>query len=540
MPRYLAVSRWALVLGLALGPALAQAQQQQHDHSHGGTPPPPATLGSLHFPVSCTPEAQSTFDEAMKLQHSFWYQAADQAHRRVLERDPDCVMGYWGQALALLRNPFSPPPPDALPQGRALLEKAQRIGAKTEREAGFIGALTYLFSGDDMPGHRARLVQYAQAMEALSGRFTDDAEVAITHALSLVMAASPTDKTYANRLRAGDILEREYARHPQHPGISHYLIHAYDVPALAQKGIAAAERYAALAADAPHALHMPSHIFTRVGRWEDSIETNRRSAETARARGEVFDELHALDYMVYGYLQTGRPEAARRVLDETARYAAWTSPVALGGYALTAMPARLALERGDWEAAATLGTRRYDVPFVDATTHFARAMGAARAGRAEAAAVDVEALKAAAVALQGRDAYWQEQVEILRVAAEGWVAFAQGERETGLALLREAADREGRTEKHPITPGPIFPAREQLAEMLLVMDRHAEAQREFEAIQQTEPNRFRAVYGAGRAAELAGDRAAARRHYEHLVQLAERADTPRPEIEQARAFVSQR
>jgi hypothetical protein len=540
MPAYPAIGRWALALGLVLSPALTQAQQHQHDHGHGGTPPPPATLGALHFPVTCTPEAQAAFDDAMKLQHSFWYQAADQAHRRVLERDPNCVMGYWGRALALLRNPFSPPPPDALPQGRALLEQAQRIGAKTEREAGFIGALMYLFAADDMPGRRARVVQYAQAMEALSGRFPDDAEVAITHALSLVMAASPTDKTYANQLRAGDVLEREYARHPQHPGISHYLIHAYDVPALAHRGVAAAERYAALAADAPHALHMPSHIFTRVGRWEDSIETNRRSAETARAREEVFDELHALDYMVYGYLQTGRSEAARRVLDETARYAAWNPPIAIGGYALTAMPARLVLERGDWEAAAALGTRRYDVPFVDATTHFARASGAARAGRPEAAAADIEALKAAASALQGRDAYWQEQVEILRVAAEGWVAFARGEREAGLALLNEAAEREGRTEKHPVTPGPLFPAREQLAEMLLAMDRHADALREFEAVQQTEPNRFRAVYGAGRAAELAGDGDVARRHYEHLMRLAERADAPRPEIEQARAFVSRR
>ncbi|MBL6081561.1 bacterial transcriptional activator domain-containing protein [Belnapia sp. T18] len=538
MRSHAAISRWALALGLALGPALAQAQQ--HDHTHGGTPPPPAALGTLHFPVSCTPEAQAAFDDAMKLQHSFWYQAADQAHRRVLERDPSCAMGYWGQALALLRNPFSPPPPNALPQGRALLEQAQRIGAKTEREAGFISALTFLFAGDDMPGHRARVVQYAQAMEALSGRLPDDPEVAITHALSLVMAASPTDKTYANQLRAGDILEREYTRYPQHPGISHYLIHAYDVPALAHKGIAAAERYAALAADAPHALHMPSHIFTRVGRWDDSIETNRRSAETARAREEVFDELHALDYMVYGYLQTGRSEAARRVLDEVARYAAWTPPTAIGGYALTAMPARLALEYGDWETAARLGTRRYDVPFVDATTHFARAVGAARAGRPEAAAADVEALRAAAAALQGRDAYWQEQVEILRVAAEGWVVFTRGERDAGLALLREAADREGRTEKHPVTPGPLFPAREQLAEMLLMTNRHAEARREFEAVQQTEPNRFRAVYGAGRAAELAGDRDEARRHYQRLVQLAERADAPRPEIEQARAFVNQR
>ncbi len=520
----------AAVLAFAAAPT---ATAQQHDHSGHAGP----VLGEVDFPVSCTPEAQAAFNEGMKLQHSFWYQAAAAAYREVLARDPDCVMGYWGQALALLRNPFSPPPPGSLPQGRALLEQAQRIGAKTEREAGLIAALSHLFAGDDLPGHRARLAQYAQAMEALSGRFPDDVEVSVAHALSLVMAASPTDKTYANLLRAGGILEREYARHPRHPGISHYLIHAYDVPALAHKGIAAAERYAALAADAPHALHMPSHIFTRVGRWEDSIEANRRSAETARAREEVFDELHAMDYMVYGYLQTGRPEAARRVLDEVSRYAGWSPPTPIGGYALTAMPARLALERGDWEAAAALGTRRYGVPFVDATTHFARAVGAARSGRPDAAAAEVEALKAAAAALQGRDAYWQEQVEIQRVAAEGWVAFARGERDAGLALLREAADREGRTEKHPVTPGPLAPAREQLAEMLLLVERPADAQREFEAVEQTEPRRFRAVHGAARSADLAGDREAARRHYRNLLEIAARAETPREDLAAARAWL---
>ena len=528
------LSGLAVAAGLAFAAAPAAAQHQGHDHAGGHGP----VLGEVDFPVSCAPGAQAAFNEAMKLQHSFWYQAAMAAHREVLAKDPDCVMAYWGQALALLRNPFSPPPSSSLPQGRALLERARQAGAKTERENGFIEALSRLFAGDDAPGHRARVADYAQAMGALSARFPDDAEVSIAHALALVMAAPPTDKTYANLLRAGEILEREYARQPRHPGVSHYLIHAYDVPALAPKGVAAAERYAALAADAPHALHMPSHIFTRVGRWEDSIETNRRSAETARAREEAFDELHAMDYMVYGYLQTGRPEAARRVLDETARYASWNPPTPIGGYALTAMPARLALERGDWEAAAKLDTRRYGVAFVDATTHFARAVGAARAGRPDAAAADVEALKAAAAALQGRDAYWQEQVEILRVAAEGWVAFERGGRDQGLALLREAAEREGRTEKHPVTPGPLMPAREQLAEMLLLMGRPAEAQREFEAVQRTEPRRFRAVHGAGRSAELAGDRDAARKHYSNLLEIAAKAETPRDDLTAARAWLA--
>ena len=531
---------WALALGLALSPVLGLAQQQHDGHAHGGTPPPPGTLGQVRFPVSCTPEAQAAFDDAMKLQHSFWYEAAAQAFRRVRERDPGCAMAYWGEAMALLVNPFVVTSAANLRQGRALLAEAKRIGAKSEREAGFIDALGEWYGDEDPATHRARVVRYEQAMERLHARFPDDPEVAIHYALALAVAASPTDKTYAKQLKAGEILEREAARQPQHPGVQHYLIHAYDVPALAKRGLPAAERYAGLAADAPHALHMPSHIFTRVGLWEKSIETNRRSAETARARGATFDEIHALDYMVYGYLQTGRPEAARRALSELPRFADWNAPSPVLGWALTVMPARYALERGAWEEAAGLAAGRQTAPLIVANTHFARAVGAARAGRPDAAAADVEALKAAAAALRASDPYWAEQTEILRLAAEGWVSFARGDRDGALALLREAAEREGRTDKHPVTPGPLMPAREQLGEMLLLMDRPAEARREFEAVQETEPRRFRAVHGAARAAELQGERDAARRHYAQLLEIAPQADMGLPEIERARGFLASR
>ncbi len=533
MSRRLAV-RLAMLGAITLPPVLAVAQP--HDHSHAG--PAPATLGKLNFPIGCAPAVQSGFNEAMKLQHSFWYQAARQGFDEVLRQDPGCAMAQWGRALTLLNNPFTPPVAANLREGRAGLEQAQRSTATSEKEAGLIAALLQLFAGDDGPGHRARIGQYEQAMAQLHQRFPDDPEVAIQYALALNMAAPATDKTYARQLRAAEILEKELTRQPEHPGVVHYLIHTYDVPALAGRGIAAAERYAALAADAPHALHMPSHIFTRVGRWEDSIETNRRSAQTARAREETFDEIHAMDYMVYGYLQTGQPQAARQVVGELRRLETWVPDRPIGGFALVAMPARLALERGDWAAAAELGTRRFGVPYVDAITHFARAFGAARAGRPEAATADIAALKAAAVALEGRDPYWQEQVEIQRVAAEGWVAFSRGQRDQGLAMLREAAEREGRTDKHPVTPGPLMPAREQLGEMLLAMQRPAEAQREFEAVQQTEPRRFRAVNGAAMAAEQAGDRDAARRHYGQLVEIAARAESPLPDLDRARAFLA--
>ena len=538
-PRKEAVGRWALALGLSLCPLSGQGQQH-HDHTQGGTPPAPATLGQVHFPVSCTPEGQAAFDEAMKLQHSFWYEAAGEAFRRVRARDPDCVMAYWGEAMALLVNPFTVTTAANLRQGRALLAEARRIGAKSEREAGFIEALSELYGDEDPSRHRARVARYEEAMGRLHARFPDEPEVAIHYALALTMAAPPTDKSYAKLIRAGELLQREADRQPQHPGVQHYLIHAYDVPALAQRGLPAAERYAGLAEDAPHALHMPSHIFTRVGLWERSIETNRRSAETARARKAVFDEVHALDYMVYGYLQTGQIEAARRILAELPRFADWNAPAPIFAWALTVMPARYALERNAWDEAAALAPGRQTAPLVLANTHFARAVGAARAGRPDATAADIEGLKAAAAALRSSDAYWAEQTEILRLAAEGWVSFARGGRDAGLALLREAAEREGRTDKHPVTPGPLMPAREQLAEMLLLMNRPDEARREFEAVQETEPRRFRAVYGAGRSAELAGDRDAARRHYAQLLEIAPRADAGRPEIEGARAFLASR
>jgi tetratricopeptide (TPR) repeat protein len=354
------------------------------------------------------------------------------------------------------------------------------------------------------------------------------------------MSAPPTDKTYANLLEAGRILEREFDRQPQHPGVAHYMIHTYDVPALAARGVGAAERYAKIAADAPHALHMPSHIFTRVGRWEASIETNRRSADTAIARGEATDAVHALDYLAYAYLQTAQPEAARKVLEELKAFDNATLDRPIVGYAFTAIPARYALERGDWAAAAALKTRSYGLPQVDATTHFARAVGAARSGKPQDAAADIAALKAAAAALEGKDPYWREQVEIERLVAEGWVEYASGKREGGLAMLREAAERADKTEKHAVTPGPLSPAREQLAEMLLDMGRYAEAQREFEAVQKTEPRRLRAVWGAARSAELAGDKAAAQRHYADFVAIAAPAREKKPELIAAKAFVGGR
>ncbi len=535
------------MIGHTLRPALAfasllliaaPAAAAQDDHAgHHGAGAGHRVLGEVHFPVTCSPEAQARFDQAMLLQHSFWYQQAAAAFRSVREADPGCTMAHWGEALTRLLNPFNAPNARDLEAGQALLAEARRLGARSEREAGYISALSKAFAGTDVPGHRARLQRYEAAMADLHARFPDDPEAAILYALALNIAASPTDKTYAKQLRAAEILEREFARRPNHPGVAHYLVHTYDVPALAQRGLPAAERYAALAADAPHALHMPSHIFTRVGRWQASVDTNRRAAETARASRDPDDELHATDYMVYAYLQTARDGAAQAIVEGLDAYAGAAFIRNAGPFALAAIPARYALERGDWAAAAALARRESPYRYLPAMTHFARALGAARGGHPAQAQDDLAALGRLAEELRPRDPYWAEQVTIQRLAAEGWAAFAAGERERGLGLLRQAAEREALTEKAPVTPGPLAPARELLAEALLEAGDAAAALAEFERVQETEPDRFRAVAGAARAAERAGRAEAARRHYARLLEIAAAADTPRPELVEARRYL---
>jgi hypothetical protein len=440
--------------------------------------------------------------------------------------------------MTLLTNPFSPPPEKNLVEGWSALEQARQFGAKTEREADYIAALSEFYRDADTKDHRARVLAYEEAMAQLHARYPDDSEAAIYYALALNVAALPTDKTYAKQLQAAEILEAEVVRQPDHPGVVHYLIHTYDYPPLAERGLEAANRYAELAASAPHALHMPSHIYTRLGLWDRSIETNLRSAEVARAGKEVSGELHARDYMVYAYLQTGHDGAARQAIAEAQQFAGaeLTSPA--GPFALAAMPARFAMERSAWEEAANLTPQPSKFAFADAMTHFARTVGLARSGKPEAAAADVEALQRLAEALRASNAYWAEQVDIQHTAAMAWIAYAEGRHDEALELMRKAAEVEAGTEKHALTPGPLAPAREQLAEMLLAADRPADALKEFEAVQQVEPNRFRALAGAARAAELAGDQAAARQYYGQVVGLTASADTSRPEIEAARAFLA--
>jgi hypothetical protein len=521
----------ALALACALAPALA-APALAHDSP---------VLGKVHFPTSCAAKAQPLFDRALAYQHSFWYRAAYDGFKDVLKADANCAIAHWGIALSLLFNPFSAPPAQNLADGLAALDAGLALKPKTARERGYIEALRAFYADHDKLDHRTRVLAYAKAMEALAARLPGDPEAQIFYALSLVVAASPADKTYANQLKAAAILERTFKAQPQHPGAAHYLIHTYDYPAIAHKGIPAARKYATIAPAAPHAQHMPSHIFTRVGFWQDSIDSNLASAKSAAANKEVTDLLHALDYVVYAYLQTARDRAALAAAAEMAKVEGVpdTSPAA--HFALAAAPARHAIERGDWKAAASLTPRTSRFAFADAMTHFARALGAARSGDPAAARADLAKLAGLAEALRrAKDAYWTLQVEIQHRAAEAWILEAEGKRDEALAAMKAAVEAEARTDKHPITPGPLAPARELLGEMLLARGLAKEALAAFEETLKHEPNRFRTLYGAAKAAEKSGDAAKARRYFAALAKVAEKADTVRPELAEARAAAAKK
>jgi hypothetical protein len=529
-----------VVFLLASGSVPATSQQ----HEHGGKPP--ERLGSVTFETTCKAEVKADFNRAVALLHSFWFGAAIDAFDRVASADPGCAMARWGLAMSHWGNPFgSYRSPASLTAGRDA-SKAGAAIASSPREQAYLAAVSELYKDFERVALRPRVVAYEQAMAALQSAFPADREAQIFHALALDQAALPSDKTYRNQLAAAAILDALAPQLPDHPGIAHYLIHTYDTPALASRGLTAARRYATIAPAAPHALHMPSHTFTRVGSWQESIDANLASAAAAKREHSSVEELHALDYQAYAYLQTAQDRAVARVIDQleglaqaipTAR--ADAAPIPAGYYALAAIPARYALERGDWQAAASLPVRASSFPWTDAITHFARALGAARSGHAEAARPDLARLGEIRDTLREKDAYWSEQVEIQRQSAEAWMLFADGRRDEGLTLMRSAAEIEDRTEKAAVTPGPLAPARELLGEMLLEAGRSAEALQAFEASAAKEPNRFRGASGVARAAEAAGDRAKAQQAYRRLIEIAAGADDPpRPALVAARASVA--
>jgi tetratricopeptide (TPR) repeat protein len=496
-------------------------------------------LGTVRFETSCNEVAQRRFDRAMRYQHSFWYRESKELFDEVLKADPDCGIAYWGIALSLLNNPHAPPPVGNLSLGLAAIEKGKAVGAKTPRERDFIDALGAFYTDYDKVDHRTRVLAYLKAMEGVAQAYPNDDEAQILYAIELNVAAPPSDKTYAMQLKGAAILDPIFQRQPQHPGVAHYLIHLHDTPALAEKGLAAAKRYSEIAPAAPHAQHMPSHIFTRVGYWKESISSNAESARSAKASNEAHDQLHAMDYLVYAYLQMGQDAKAQAVIDEMRGISGFTETFIAGPYALAVSPARYAIERGDWAAAAQLAVRPSPLAHVEAMTHFARAVGASRSGNSDAAKADIAKLAELREKLRtAKDAYWAEQVDIQWQVATAWALYAEGKYEDALKAMSAAADAEDRTDKHPVTPGVPTPARELYGLMLLERDMPKEALTAYEATLKKEPNRLGATLGAGTSAEKSGDVAKARQYYAAAVALADNADPIRPQIAQARGFLA--
>jgi tetratricopeptide (TPR) repeat protein len=534
-----------LIFGLVAAPrVVAQSDPRQHDH------PVPERLGTVNFQTTCAPASKTEFNRATALLHSFAFLAATNAFERVLSEDPTCGIAAWGIALSAWSNPFSGIKVGApIEKGAAAVARAQKIGAKSQRERDYIAAVAELYKDAQTVDHPTRVAAYARAMAHVASTYPDDSEAQIFAALALIPTAPPTDKTYAKQLEAGAVLEKMFATAPDHPGLAHYIIHAYDVPPLAPRALDAARRYAQIAPSAPHALHMPSHTFTRLGYWRESAESNLASAAAAKRDGSTGEELHALDYQTYAYLQMGQDDAVAKLVTElpsvTARLSSPTAgggaaPLSAGGYAASAIPARYALERSDWGRAAALQPVDGVVPQAQAVTYFARAIGAARSGNPGNAASDIAHLTALRDELTSKkDVYWAGQVDIQRQMATAWVAWAAGRRDEALSSAAQGADAEDATEKAAVTPGPVAPAREMLGEMLLESGRASDARHAFETVLKKEPRRFRAEFGAGLAAERGGDIEAARAHYRALVDICEKADTPgREALQHAREFLA--
>ncbi len=527
------------VLSMAV-PAVAQ-----HLHATGKE-----ALGKVHFETSCKADVRDGFDRAVAMLHSFEFGSAIEGFSGVLQKDPSCAMAHWGTALSRWGNPFTGlRGPGVLAPGREAAQKAQTTGAPSAREKAYINAVAELFRDYEKTPQRERSLAYERAMEQVSAGFPADTEARIFHALSVTQNALPTDKTYANQLKATAILEPLFRQYPDHPGLAHYIIHAYDQPALATRALAAARSYAKIAPDAPHALHMPSHTFTRVGAWSDSIATNTASADAAKKLGSYAEALHAMDYQVYAYLQTAQDQAARRVLDGLPAIARQFDPSAVTGaapgsaglFALASIPARYALERGDWAAAASLEPRTTPFAWVDAQSRFARAIGAVRSGNPDGARAEIAQLAALHEKLvAANDSYWAGQVDIQRRVAEAWVAYAGGRREDGIAQMTAVADAEDATDKAAVTPGPLAPARELLGDMLLEGGQAAGALRAYEATMAKEQNRFRAIHGAARAAAATGDRTVAAKYYRQLTEISRSSDTERPALREAKAFLEKK
>jgi hypothetical protein len=532
------------VILLTLGASSCLAQEHQHGSGE--------KLGTVHFATSCNAEAQKEFNRAVALLHSFQFSRAIEGFNAVLGLDARCGIVYWGIALSNWSNPFAPGMKDKsqLQAGRESAERGRIVGAKTERERAYLEAVGNLYRDFETTPQPARLIAYRDAMREVASKYPEDHEAQIFYALAIAASEDPADKTYAGRLQAGAILEKLFEEEPTHPGLAHYIIHTYDVPALAGRALMAARRYSEIAPDAPHALHMPSHTFTRTGYWQESIDSNTAAAAAARHEGQTAEELHARDYEIYAYLQTGQDQAAGRIVNSLPEIATRFDPKAVisgaggpavGYFALAAIPARYALERQDWTQAVQLPLRETPFPYTEAMTWFARGLSAGRLGQATAAKESATALQRIRERLsKASENYWARQVEIQEFAVRAWAALSAGKKQEALRQMKWAAELEDGTEKSAVTPGPLAPARELLGEMLLEMKEPAQALEQFEATLKKEPGRLRALYGAAQAAQLSGSRDTSQRYFREVLKVCGRADQPgRSEITEAQRAILQ-
>jgi tetratricopeptide (TPR) repeat protein len=494
-------------------------------------------LGKVTFPTSCAPKVQKLFETGVAMLHSYWFGEAKKTFDAVLKDDPNCAMAHWGIALDYLGNTLGgAPPAKSAAAGWESIQKAIAIGAKTERERDWINSLAAYYRNHEKTPVTARLVAYTKATEELTRKYPDDFEVWVFHALNLQASAPKDDMQYRQQLQSAQILETLLLKSPEHPGVTHFLIHAYDYPPLAEKGIAAARRYAKLAPAAPHARHMPSHIYSMVGLWEDSIASNLHSLEVRK------DYYHAMDFIVYAHLQLGQDAKAQAMLERAREIAANAPAPDLGmNTALSAMPARLVIERGDWKAAAALPVTPTNSPMAESLSRFTRGLGMARSNDLAGAKTEIEAMQNIRARLEkSNNSFWADRTEEQMLAVSAWIALAEGNKPQAETLMRTAADNEDGSVKHVAMENRLYPMRELYAELLLELGQAAPALREFETALKSYPNRYRSIYGIARAADASDDRQKAAAHYNRLMALAKNADSPRPELARAREYVAQR
>jgi tetratricopeptide (TPR) repeat protein len=508
-------------------------------------------LGTVYFPVSCKAPAQKLMERGVALMHHMTYSGARKVFEAARKADPDCALAYWGVSMTYI-HPLWPDKPtrDQIILGQDLVKLAKTRGQKTAREHAYIAALDAYYERALEQDHRTRLGNFEKVWERIYKEYPDDLEAASFYALAHMATASKTDKSYSKQREAGAIAEKVLVRIPDHPGAHHYIIHAYDSPELASRALQVARNYGKVAPDVPHAIRMPTHIFTRLGLWQDSIDWNRRSAAAAwrnKVNGEITMHYpHALDYLTYAYLQQARDEKAKEVLNGILSLSGpfYDLNAESAAYAFAAIQARYSLERQQWERAARLSPRKpSSFPWgeryaaYEAITHFSRALGAARSGNPSAVKFSIAELERLHDIVVTKSAYWANQIEIQKISAQAWLAFAQRNQGEAVRLMKRAAEIETSTDKSPTTPGEVLPSRELLGDMLLELDRPGEALQAYEAELVRSPNRFNTLYGAGRAAELIQDRVKAKAYYKNLLDLARQADGRQTRLQHARRYL---